>query len=151
MTRHKVDAVLIDEETLDLQELASACAVPSTWIVERVEAGLLACVSSGGEMRFAGAMAERGYPGRVNAVVELGRGLRREGDLVFEAERVVVQIESVAHHSLLPDIEADIARDDDWVRAGWLVIRVTTREVEYDVDRACDRVVAALRHRRSAA
>jgi len=55
MTRHKVDAVLIDEETLDLQELASACAVPSTWIVERVEAGLLACDSSGGEMRFASA------------------------------------------------------------------------------------------------
>jgi len=50
-----VDAVLIDEETLDLQELASACAVPSTWIVERVEAGLLACDSSGGEMRFASA------------------------------------------------------------------------------------------------
>jgi len=55
MTRYKVDAVLIDEETLDLQELASACAVPSTWIVERVEAGLLACDSSGGEMRFASA------------------------------------------------------------------------------------------------
>ncbi|MDQ3214592.1 MAG: chaperone modulator CbpM [Pseudomonadota bacterium] len=55
MTRYKVDAVLIDEETLDLQELASACAVPVTWIVERIEAGLLACVSSGGEMRFASA------------------------------------------------------------------------------------------------
>jgi len=55
LTRYKVDAVLIDEETLDLQELASACAVPSTWIVERVEAGLLACDSSGGEMRFASA------------------------------------------------------------------------------------------------
>ena len=37
MTQHKVDAVLIDEETLDLHELASACAVPPTWVVERVE------------------------------------------------------------------------------------------------------------------
>jgi len=37
------------------------------------------------------------------------------------------------------------------VRAGWLVIRVTTREVEYDVDRACDRIIAALRHRWRAA
>ncbi|MEO8186454.1 MAG: MerR family transcriptional regulator [Burkholderiaceae bacterium] len=56
MTQPKVDAVLIDEETLDLQELASACAVPPTWVVERVEAGLLACCSSGaGEMRFASA------------------------------------------------------------------------------------------------
>ena len=55
MNANKVDAVLIDEETLDLQELASACAVPPTWVVERVEAGLLACDSSGGEMRFASA------------------------------------------------------------------------------------------------
>ncbi len=30
MTQHKVDAVLIDEETLDLHELATACAVPPT-------------------------------------------------------------------------------------------------------------------------
>jgi chaperone modulatory protein CbpM len=55
MTQPKVDAVLIDEETLDLQELASACAVPPSWVVERVEAGLLACSSSAGEMRFASA------------------------------------------------------------------------------------------------
>ena len=55
MTQHKVDAVLIDEETLDLHELASACAVPPTWVVERVEAGLLACGSFGGEMRFTSA------------------------------------------------------------------------------------------------
>jgi chaperone modulatory protein CbpM len=55
MTRHKVDAVLIDEETLDLHELASACAVPPNWVVERVEAGLLECSTFGGKMRFASA------------------------------------------------------------------------------------------------
>lgn len=55
MTQPKVDAVLVDEETLDLHELASACAVPTTWVVERVEAGLLACSSFGSEMRFASA------------------------------------------------------------------------------------------------
>ena len=55
MKQRSVDAVLIDEETLDLHELASACAVPTTWVVERVEAGLLACNSSDGEMRFASA------------------------------------------------------------------------------------------------
>ena len=53
MTQHKVDAVLIDEETLDLHELASACAVPPAWVVERVEAGLLECSTFGGQMRFA--------------------------------------------------------------------------------------------------
>ena len=51
----QVDAVLVDEETLDLQELASACAVPPAWVVERVEAGLPEYSSSGGEMRFASA------------------------------------------------------------------------------------------------
>lgn len=57
MTRGKpIDAVLIDEQTLELHELAFACAVPPTWVVERVEAGLLACCpSSAGEMRFASA------------------------------------------------------------------------------------------------
>ena len=55
MKQRSVDAVLIDEETLDLHELASACAVPPTWVVERVEAGLLTCNSSDGEMRFASA------------------------------------------------------------------------------------------------
>ena len=55
MTQHREDAVMIDEETLDLHELAWACAVPPTWVVERVEAGLLACSSSAGEMRFASA------------------------------------------------------------------------------------------------
>lgn len=55
MKQKAVDAVLIDEETLDLQELAAACAVPPTWVVERVEAGLLASNSSQGEMRFASA------------------------------------------------------------------------------------------------
>lgn len=56
MRQNEVDAVLIDEDTLDLHELASACAVPTTWVVERIEAGLLACCSSGaGEMRFASA------------------------------------------------------------------------------------------------
>jgi len=55
MTQNKMEAVLIDEETLDLHELASACAVPPAWVVERIEAGLLACRSSSGEMRFASA------------------------------------------------------------------------------------------------
>lgn len=54
MTKDSVDAVLVDEQTLDLHELASACAVSPAWIVERVEAGLLTCCSSTrSEMRFA--------------------------------------------------------------------------------------------------
>ena len=54
MTQHKVDAVLIDDDTLDLHELASACAVTPAWVTEHVESGFLAFhASSSGEMRFA--------------------------------------------------------------------------------------------------
>lgn len=55
-----VDAVLIDEQMLDLHELALACAVAPDWVIERVEAGLLSCSSStAGEMRFASAQLVR--------------------------------------------------------------------------------------------
>ena len=36
-----ITSVVVDEVTLDLDELARACAVDAVWIVERVEAGLL--------------------------------------------------------------------------------------------------------------
>jgi len=63
--------VLLEEETLTIEELARACAVAPQWVVERVEAGVLGQVSiAAGEMRFASAhlvrarrlaFAERGF------------------------------------------------------------------------------------------
>lgn len=46
---------LLEEQALDVDELASACRVEPEWVIERVHAGLLSCTSSGGEMRFASA------------------------------------------------------------------------------------------------
>ena len=94
MTQHKLDAVLIDEETLDLQELASACAVPPTWVVERVEAGLLACISSTGEMRFASAHLMRA---RRMVTTELRFDANQEvaalvADLIEEVEQLRRQV-----------------------------------------------------------
>lgn len=40
-----VTCVVVDEVTLDLDELARACAVESLWVVERVEAGLLGALN----------------------------------------------------------------------------------------------------------
>ncbi len=40
-----IASVVVDEVTLDLDELAQACAVESVWIVERVEAGLLGALN----------------------------------------------------------------------------------------------------------
>lgn len=36
-----ISSVVVDDVTLDIDELAQACSVESVWIVERVEAGLL--------------------------------------------------------------------------------------------------------------
>ncbi len=56
---------LLDDEALDLQELAQACAVAPDWVVEHVQAGLLSCTSaSGGEMRFASAQLGSRAPHR---------------------------------------------------------------------------------------
>lgn len=60
MTRDNIlKGALLEEQALDVQELASACAVAPEWIVERVQAGLLSCSASGGEMRFASAQLIR--------------------------------------------------------------------------------------------
>lgn len=96
MTRHEVDAVLIDEETLDLDELASACAVPPTWVVERVEAGLLTCDSSGGQMRFASAHLVRA---RRMVTTELRFDANQEvaalvADLIEEVEQLRRQVQA---------------------------------------------------------
>jgi chaperone modulatory protein CbpM len=101
MKSHKVDAVLIDNETLDLQELASACAVAPTWVVERVEAGLLACHSSGGEMRFASAHLVRA---RRMATTERRFDANQEvaalvADLIEEVEHLRRQVHAAAKRS----------------------------------------------------
>ena len=98
MTQAKVDAVLIDEETLDLQELASACAVPPTWVIERVEAGLLACNSFGGQMRFASAHLVRA---RRMVTTERRFDANQEvaalvADLIEEVEQLRRQVQAAA-------------------------------------------------------
>jgi chaperone modulatory protein CbpM len=101
MNKHAVDAVLIDEETLDLHELASACAVPPTWVVERVEAGLLTCNSSGGQMRFASAHLVRA---RRMVTTERRFDANQEvaalvADLIEEVEQLRRQVHAAAKRS----------------------------------------------------
>ncbi len=101
MTQDKVNAVLIDEEELDLQELASACAVSPTWVVERVEAGLLACSSSAGEMRFASAHLVRA---RRMVTTERRFDANQEvaalvADLIEEVEQLRRQVQTTAKGS----------------------------------------------------
>ena len=108
MRQEKLDAVLIDEHTLDLHELASACAVPPTWVIERVEAGLLACCSPQGEMRFASAHLVRA---RRMVTTERSFDANQEvaalvADLLEEVERLRQQLRATAR-SRAANIHAD--------------------------------------------
>ncbi len=91
MTRDKVcSGTLLEEQALDVQELASACAVAPEWVVERVQTGLLSCTSSGGEMRFASAQLIRA---RRMAATERSFDANQElaalvADLIEEVERL---------------------------------------------------------------
>jgi chaperone modulatory protein CbpM len=92
-----LSGVLLEEESLTVEELACACAVSPEWIVERVESGLLGHVSvTTGEMRFASvqlirarrlAFAERGFEcnEEVAALV---------ADLIEEVERLRRELQS---------------------------------------------------------
>jgi chaperone modulatory protein CbpM len=52
--------VVIDEQTLTLDELACACGVSPDWLSQRLEAGLLACCGGeGAERRFASPQLQR--------------------------------------------------------------------------------------------
>lgn len=52
--------VVIDEQTLTLDELACACGVDADWLGQRLEAGLLGCCSGEGvQRRFASAQLQR--------------------------------------------------------------------------------------------
>jgi chaperone modulatory protein CbpM len=86
---------LLDDEALDLQDLAQACAVAPEWVVEHVQAGLLSCTSaSGGEMRFASAQLVRA---RRIATTERTFDANQElaalvADLIEEVERLRRQL-----------------------------------------------------------
>lgn len=52
--------VVIDEQTLTLDELACACGVSAEWLSRRLDAGLLACCSGeGASRRFASPQLHR--------------------------------------------------------------------------------------------
>ncbi len=92
MTRETLlSGALLEEDALDVQELASACAVGPEWVVEHVQAGLLSCASStGGEMRFASAQLIRA---RRMATTERSFDANQElaalvADLIEEVERL---------------------------------------------------------------
>ena len=55
-----------------------------------------------------------------------------EVDLVWRAQRLVVEIDSWAFHSMRRSFEGDRRRDQLLVGKGWRVIRITARQLAYE-------------------
>jgi REase_MTES_1575 len=63
------------------------------------------------------------------------------GDLVFPAERIVIELDGRAFHSTVERFERDRYRQNQLIGAGWTVLRFTWR----DLTRRPDHVVATVR------
>lgn len=90
---------------------------------------------SGGERSAAervltGLLRRSGLTGwRVNVPIVDGRGLIGVGDLVFEVEKVVIEVDGWAHHSTVERFQRDRSRQNRLVREGWTVLRFTWRDL----------------------
>lgn len=76
-----------------------------------------------------------------NAPIYDAAGLIGVGDIVFEAYRLVLEIDGWAYHSAREDFERDRARQNRLVAAGWTVLRFTWR----DLTQRPDHVVRTVR------
>ncbi|WP_395244350.1 hypothetical protein ACGGZK_00675 [Agromyces sp. MMS24-K17] len=71
-------------------------------------------------------LLEAGLPEpELNTVIELRSGRRTRGDLVFRAHRVLVEYDGEQHLLDPRQWAVDVARLNDLVADGWIVIRVT--------------------------
>ncbi|HEU4975929.1 MAG TPA: DUF559 domain-containing protein [Baekduia sp.] len=66
---------------------------------------------------------------RTNVHVDLGRPTLNELDAVFEAPRVIVELDGAAVHHTRRAFEDDRARDGALAARGWVVVRVTWRRL----------------------
>ena len=76
---------------------------------------------------------------------------RREPDILFGEERVIVEIDSWEYHSDRGAFESDRDRDADRLAAGILTVRVTEERLKGSPEREAARLLKILRARRRAA
>ncbi|MCB5283401.1 hypothetical protein QK292_02510 [Arthrobacter sp. AL08] len=99
---------------------------------------------SGPETRLRLALGRAGLPEpTLNAVTVLGSGIVREPDMAYPEHRVAVEYEG-AVHSAAAQIVRDIAREEDFNGAGWILVRISKRHMENDARAAVAKVLTAL-------
>lgn len=85
------------------------------------------------ELRFHDLCVQRGLPIGSTEVPAPWRGTdvsnRERVDVAYAVERLIVELDSRAYHTLLEDFESDRLRDQMAIAAGWRTIRFTWRQV----------------------
>lgn len=90
---------------------------------------------SGGEDKFHEFLRERGFRRwKGNKRIDTPDGVFY-GDVVFERERLIIEIDGFEHHSSPADLERDAERQAALLAAGYRVLRVTMRMLIANPDR----------------
>ena len=99
------------------------------------------------ETRLRLALAYAGLPEpQLNMRTELSAGVVRQPDLAYQDRKVAVEYEGEGH-SEAAQIVRDIAREEDFARAGWLLVRISKRHMQNDARAAVAKVRTALLNR----
>lgn len=99
------------------------------------------------ETRLRLALDRAGLPEpELNVATVLSSGAVRQPDLAYPEHRVAVEYEG-AGHSEAAQIIRDIAREEDFSGAGWILVRISKRHMENDARAAVAKVRAALASR----
>ncbi|MCU1434342.1 MAG: hypothetical protein JWR71_1067 [Pseudarthrobacter sp.] len=99
------------------------------------------------ETRLRLALEYAGLPEpQLNVPTELGAGVVRQPDLAYPEHRVAVEYEGEGH-SEVGQIVKDIAREEDFARAGWLLVRISKRHMQNEARAAVAKVRIALQNR----
>jgi very-short-patch-repair endonuclease len=96
------------------------------------------------ETRLRLALEYAGLPeAELNMRTDLGSGVVRQPDLAYPDHKVAVEYEGEGH-SEAAQIVRDIAREEDFTRAGWVLVRVSRSHMGNDARAAVAKVRAAL-------
>jgi hypothetical protein len=99
------------------------------------------------ETRLRLALEYAGLPEpELNVPTTLGAGVVRQPDLSYPEQQVAVEYEGEGH-SEASQIIRDIAREEDFARAGWAVVRISKRHMENEARAAVAKVRSVLLNR----
>ena len=99
------------------------------------------------ETRLRLALEYAGLPEpQLNVPTELGAGVVRQPDLAYPEQKVAVEYDGEGH-SESAQIIRDIAREEDFGRAGWVVVRISKRHMQKGAGAAVSKVRSALINR----